>query len=151
MWNYVLALRHHHDTRVELRPYVKAPPWTPITRFMKLSPIGKAPLGTPIRKVHGITSNRWGATKSSHYKSHGITPYPHFIRVPPTHQSGSSHNINIMYKQQFIQLMLSNSCPTKQHTISISNSHINHGIIPYPPSKAFKSDKLVTHQWTIQQ
>jgi len=101
-WNYVLAVRHHHDTRVELRPYVEAPP------------------GTPLKRVHGITSNRWGATKRSHYKSHGITPYPHFIHVPPT-KSGSSHNTNIMYKQQIIQLMFSNSYPIRWHTISITS------------------------------
>ena len=57
-WNYVLALRHHHDTRVELRPYVEAPPRTLTTRFMDLSPKGEVPPGTPIRKVHRITSNR---------------------------------------------------------------------------------------------
>ena len=88
-WNYVLALRHHHDTRVELRPYVEAPPWTPTMRFIELSPIGEAPPGTLIRRVHGITSNRWGTTMSSHYKSHGITPYSHIVYVSPTNQKFS--------------------------------------------------------------
>ena len=47
-----------------------------------------------------------------------------------TNQSESSHNTKVMYKQLIIQLMLSNSYAIKQHTISISTSYINHGIIP---------------------
>jgi len=47
--------------------------------------------------------------------------------------------------------MLSDSYPIKQHTISISNSYINHGIITQPSSKAFRSEKPATDQWTIQQ
>jgi len=35
-----------------------------------------------------------------------------------------------MCKQPILQLMLSNSYTLKQHTISISTSYINHGIIP---------------------
>jgi len=42
-WNYVLALRHHHDTRVELRPYVEAPPGIPLKRTMELRPTDEAP------------------------------------------------------------------------------------------------------------
>ena len=49
-----------------------------------------------------------------------------YISHPPIK---NFHNINIMHRQQFMQLMPSNSYPIKQHTISISNSHINHGII----------------------
>jgi len=71
-WNYVLPLRHHH----ELSP----------SMFMELSPIDEAPPITPTRKVHGIMSIRWGTTMSSHYKSHGITPYSHFVHVSPTNQ-----------------------------------------------------------------
>jgi len=37
-----------------------------------------------------------------------------------------------MYNQQFIQFMLSNSYPIKQHAISISNVHINRAIITQP-------------------
>jgi len=63
-WNYVLAVRHHHVTLVELRPNLEAPPWTLTSRFMKLGPIAEVPPGTPPRRAHGITSVRWGTTTS---------------------------------------------------------------------------------------
>jgi len=103
-WNYVLALRHHHDTRVELRPYVEAPPWTLTTRSMELSPIGEASLETLIRKVHGITSNRWGTTMSSHYKIHGIMPYSQFVHVSPNNQEVSIILMSCINNQSY------NSC-----------------------------------------
>ena len=67
---------------------------------------------------------------SSHYESHGITPYSHIVHVSPTNQS--SHNANIMYNNPIMQLMLSNSYNIKQHTIPTTTSYINHGIIPQP-------------------
>jgi len=56
-----------------------------------------------------------------------------------THQSRVSHNINIMYNNPIMQLTLSNSYNTKQHTIPTTTSYINHDIIPH--SRAYRSDK----------
>ena len=50
--------------------------------------------GLPLR-VHGITSNRWGATKISHYKSHGIMPYPYFKHVSPAINNFSKHTYHV--------------------------------------------------------
>jgi len=44
----------------------------------------------------------------------------------------SPHNTNIMYNNPIMQLRLSNSYNTQQHTISTATSYINHGIIPQP-------------------
>lgn len=60
----------------------------------------------------------------SHYESHGITPYPPFIHATTTQNNNFFLSNNIMYKQQIIQLMLLDSHPTKEHTVSISNSYI---------------------------
>jgi len=64
LWNYVVALRHHHVTLVELRPDLEAPPWTLNSRFMELGPITEAPPWTPPRKAHIIMSIWWGTTTS---------------------------------------------------------------------------------------
>jgi len=72
-------------------------------------------------------SNRRGATKISHYKSHGIMPYPYFKHVSPT--INNFHNMDIMHKQQIMQLLPFNPYLNKYHTISILNSYSNHAII----------------------
>ena len=111
-WNYALALRHHHD-----------PPWNyvllsrhhqelSLRGSMELRPADEAPPRSLTTRVLELCPTH--------------TLYmPH----PPIK---NFHNINIMYEQQIMKLMPSNSYPTRQHTISTSNSHINHGNIPQP-------------------
>jgi len=43
-WNYVLAVKHHHEAFVELCPGLETPP----------------------RGLRGITSLHWGTTANSH-------------------------------------------------------------------------------------
>ena len=73
-WNYVLALRHHHVTLVQLCPDLKAPPWTLTSRFMELGPIAEAPPWTPPRRAHGIMSTWWDTTTNPATRVMGLRP-----------------------------------------------------------------------------
>jgi len=97
-WNYVLALRHHHD-----------PPWNYVLLLryhqelllrgsMELRPTNEAPPRSLTTRVMEL------------YPTHTL-----YMFHPPNQEF--SHNINIMYNRQVIQLMLFNSYPIKQHTI----------------------------------
>jgi len=96
-WNYVLALRHHHITLVELRPDLEAPPWTLTSRFMELGPISEAPLWTPPRRAHGIMSIWSGTTTSPCYKGHGITSYTNLTHTLSTNHEVPMHTINMSF------------------------------------------------------
>jgi len=142
-WNYVLVLRrhrevftklhpyrrHHHVAFVELRPVPEVPPRPPV----ELRPFVEAPPGTPLKRIHGITSNRWGATNISHYKRHGIMPYPYFNHVPPTIQEFLitiiSCKINSSYNPCFSIHTKSTNMP-----FPFQMEHINHAIITQPIS-----------------
>jgi len=127
-WNYVLTMRRHHEAFAELYPYrrhhhvasvelragVEAPPRPP----MELRPFVVAPRDSPLKRVHGITSNRWGATKISHYKSRGIMPYLYFIHIPPTNQE--------------LPITLT-SCITMPSCNSCFPIHTTQNNIPFPP------------------
>jgi len=137
--------RHHHVTFVELCLGPEAPP----RPLVELRPFVEAPPGTPLKRVHGITSNRWGATKISHYKSHGIMPYPYFKHVPPTNQefpiTQISCIINNSYNSCFPIHTQSNkmSFPFQMYILIMLSSH-------NPSSKAFESNKEATYRWTTQ-
>ena len=107
---WIRIMRHHHKT-VELSPSSEASPrgLRGITPLPEAPPRGLReitswPWGTTtiltwnyvlisryhrellFKRVHRIMSIRWGTTMSSHYKSHGITPYSHIEHVSPTNQ-----------------------------------------------------------------
>jgi len=101
-WNYVLALRYHHDTLVELRPNIEAPPQN-LTR-----------------RVHGITSMWWGTTMSSHYRGHGIMSYPNLIHALPTNHEFPMHTNSMSFH---INNQSSNISHAKLTTNSLIPTH----------------------------
>jgi len=164
-----MRISRHHHMAMELCPNSEASPQgiRGITPLQEAPPRGLRgitswPWGTTTTP-RGITSFRWGTTMKLLLRgsmelrpTDEAPPRPLTTRVMelyPTHtlymfhppNQEFAHHINIMYNRQVIQLMFFNSYPIKQHTIPFSNSHINHGIILYPPSKACRSDKQVTH------
>jgi len=116
-WNYVLSLH-------------VAPPWTLTMRFMELRPLDKAPPWTPPRRIHGITSIRWGTTMSSHYKSHRITSYPYLVHVLPTNHRVSMHT-NLM--SVYIDNQPYKHISYQAHTNSSVTAHNIHNTCIFTP------------------
>jgi len=87
-------------------------PWgTTMTRAWNYILILRHHQGLLLRGPMGLRPFDEAPPRFSHYESHGITPYPHFIHAPST-KTRISLSSNIMYKQQIIQLMLPDSYPT---------------------------------------